>query len=79
MFADIPAIYFKEAEMFPDIADRYLNNALFTSTTALVCSDDPLAILVRAQAASNCRLGCSTRPRNSTNLNNEDSTCGIFS
>lgn len=37
-------------------------------TTALVWSDVPDAMLVRAQAASNCMGGDSTKPRKLTNL-----------
>lgn len=38
------------------------------STTALVCSEVPEAMLVSAQAASNCRAALSARPKNSTSL-----------
>lgn len=38
------------------------------STTARVCSEVPEAMLVRAQAASNCRQGWSDDFRNSTSL-----------
>lgn len=37
-------------------------------TTALVCSDVPDAMLVRAQAASNCMGGESTKPKKLTNF-----------
>ena len=40
-------------------------------TTAFVWSGVPEAMLVRAQAASNCRAGASLWPRNSTSLGDD--------